>query len=124
MGFFADNRGSYTLRSTTDSTGPHLLSANSDENHTGLELWAQGQRSHHCVCGTGKNTADSSHNKHTKVKWIGVTTLNDLPEGNYYLLENSYYYTGSPWTLRATATSASTATPTPPEFMTMAPVSQ
>ena len=98
VGFFADNRGSYTLRSTTDSTGPHLLSANSDENHTGLELWHRGNDHTHCVCGTGKNTADSSHNKHTKVKWIGVTTLNDLPEGNYYLLENSYYYTGSPWT--------------------------
>ena len=97
-GFFADNRDSYTLRSTTDSTGPHLLSANSDENHTGLELWHNGKGHTHCVCGTGKNTADSSHNKHTKVKWIGVTTLNDLPEGNYYLLENSYYYTGSPWT--------------------------
>ena len=97
-GFFADNRGSYTLRSTTDSTGPHLVSANSDENHTGLELWHRGNDHTHCVCGTGKNTADSSHNKHTKVKWIGVTTLNDLPEGNYYLLENSYYYTGSPWT--------------------------
>ena len=97
-GFFADNRGSYTLRSTTDSTGPHLVSANSDENHTGLELWHRGNDHSHCVCGTGKNTADSSHNKHTKVKWIGVTTLNDLPEGNYYLLENSYYYTGSPWT--------------------------
>lgn len=97
-GFFADNRGSYTLRSTTDSNGPHLLSANSDENHTGLELWHRGNDHTHCVCGTGKNTADSSHNKHTKVKWIGVTTLNDLPEGNYYLLENSYYYTGSPWT--------------------------
>ena len=98
VGFFADNRGSYTLRSTTDSNGPHLLSANSDENHTGLELWHRGNDHTHCVCGTGKNTADSSHNKHTKVKWIGVTTLNDLPEGNYYLLENSYYYTGSPWT--------------------------
>lgn len=97
-GFFADNRGSYTLRSTTDSNGPHLVSANSDENHTGLELWHRGNDHTHCVCGTGKNTADSSHNKHTKVKWIGVTTLNDLPEGNYYLLENSYYYTGSPWT--------------------------
>lgn len=97
-GFFADNRGSYTLRSTTDSTGPHLVSANSDENHTGLELWHRGNNHTHCVCGTGKNTAGSSHNKHTKVKWIGVTTLNDLPEGNYYLLENSYYYTGSPWT--------------------------
>lgn len=97
-GFFADNRGSYTLRSTTDSTGPHLASANSDDNHTGLELWHRGNDHTHCVCGTGKNTADSSHNKHTKVKWIGVTTLNDLPEGNYYLLENSYYYTGSPWT--------------------------
>ena len=97
-GFFADNRDSYTLRSTTDSTGPHLLSANSDENHTGLELWHNGKGHTHCVCGTEKNTADSSHNKHTKVKWIGVTTLNDLPEGNYYLLENSYYYTGSPWT--------------------------
>ena len=97
-GFFADNRGSYTLRSTTDSTGPHLVSANSDENHTGLELWHRGNDHTHCVCGTGKNTADSSHNKHTKVKWIGVTTLNDLPEGNYYLLENSYYYTGSTWT--------------------------
>ena len=97
-GFFADNRGSYTLRSTTDSTGPHLVSANSDENHIGLELWHRGNDHTHCVCGTGKNTADSSHNKHTKVKWIGVTTLNDLPEGNYYLLENSYYYTGSPWT--------------------------
>lgn len=98
VGFFADNRGSYTLRSTTDSNGPHLLSANSDENHTGLELWHRRNDHTHCVCGTGKNTADSSHNKHTKVKWIGVTTLNDLPEGNYYLLENSYYYTGSPWT--------------------------
>ena len=97
-GFFADNRGSYTLRSTTDSAGPHLVSANSDENHTGLELWHRGNDHTHCVCGTGKNTADSSHNKHTKVKWIGVTTLSDLPEGNYYLLENSYYYTGSPWT--------------------------
>lgn len=97
-GFFADNRGSYTLRSTTDSTGPHLVSANSDENHIGLELWHRGNDHTHCVCGTGKNTADSSHNKHTKVKWIGVTTLNDLPEGNYYLLENSYYYTGSTWT--------------------------
>ena len=97
-GFFADNRDSYTLRSTTDSNGPHLVSANSDENHTGLELWHRGNDHTHCVCGTGKNTADSSHNKHTKVKWIGVTTLNDLPEGNYYLLENSYYYTGSPWT--------------------------
>ena len=95
-GFFADNRGSYTLRSTTDSTGPHLVSANSDENHIGLELWHRGNDHTHCVCGTGKNTADSSHNKHTKVKWIGVTTLNDLPEGNYFLLKDNSR--GSLWT--------------------------
>ena len=92
-GFHADDKDHFVLRPTTDKSGPLLTSGN-----TGLELWHNGKGHTHCVCGTGENTADSSHNKHTKVKWIGVTTLNDLPEGNYYLLENSYYYTGSPWT--------------------------
>ena len=99
-GFFADNKDSYTLRSTTDSNGPHLASAdNSDENHTGLELWHNGKGHTHCVCGTEKNTADSNHTTHTKVKWIGVTTLYDLPEGNYYLLKSvANYPYGAPWT--------------------------
>ena len=98
-GFFADNKDSYTLRSTTDSNGPHLASAdNSDENHTGLELWHNGKGHTHCVCGTEKNTADSNHTTHTKVKWIGVTTLYDLPEGNYYLLKSvANYPYGAPW---------------------------
>ena len=97
-GFFADNKDSYTLRSTTDSTGPHLASANSDENHTGLELWHNGKGHTHFVCGTGKNTADSNHTTHKNVKWIGVTTLYDLPEGNYYLLKSvANYPYGASW---------------------------
>ena len=92
-GFFADNSASYTLRSTTDTSGPLLTSGN-----TGLELWHNGKGHTHCVCGTGSNKADSDH-KHSKTtKWIGVTTLNDLPEGNYYLLRDVGYPYGAPWT--------------------------
>ncbi len=91
-GFFADNT-SYTLRSTTDKSGPLLTSGN-----TGLELWHNGEGHTHCVCGTGKNTADSDHTHNKAAKWIGVTTLKDLPEGNYYLLKNiSGYPYGAPW---------------------------
>ena len=93
-GFFADGGSDYTLRSTTDKSGPLLTSGN-----TGLELWHKGTGHTHCVCGTGKNTADSNHTTHKNVKWIGVTTLKDLPEGNYFLLEDrSNYPYGAPWT--------------------------
>ena len=78
-GFFADD-SSFVLRPTTDKSGPLLTSGN-----TGLELWHNGKGHTHCVCGTGENTADSTHT-HEKLNWIGVTELKDLPAGNYYLL--------------------------------------
>ena len=78
-GFFVDD-SSFVLRSTTDKSGPLLTSGN-----TGLELWHNGKGHTHCVCGTGENTADSTHT-HEKLNWIGVTELKDLPAGNYYLL--------------------------------------
>ena len=78
-GFFADD-SSFVLRPTTSTSGPLLTSGN-----TGLELWHNGKGHTHCVCGTGDNTADSTHT-HEKLNWIGVTELKDLPEGNYYLL--------------------------------------
>ena len=78
-GFFADD-SSFVLRPTTSTSGPLLTSGN-----TGLELWHNGKGHTHCVCGTGENTADSTHT-HEKLDWIGVTELKDLPAGNYYLL--------------------------------------
>ena len=78
-GFFVDD-SSFVLRSTTDKSGPLLTSGN-----TGLELWHNGKGHTHCVCGTGENTADSTHT-HEELNWIGVTELKDLPAGNYYLL--------------------------------------
>ena len=78
-GFFADD-SSFVLRPTTSTSGPLLTSGN-----TGLELWHNGKGHTHCVCGTGENTADSTHT-HEELDWIGVTELKDLPEGNYYLL--------------------------------------
>ena len=78
-GFFVDD-SSFVLRPTTDKSGPLLTSGN-----TGLELWHNGKGHTHCVCGTGENTADSTHT-HEELNWIGVTELKDLPEGNYYLL--------------------------------------
>ena len=78
-GFFVDD-SSFVLRPTTDKSGPLLTSGN-----TGLELWHNGKGHTHCVCGTGENTADSTHT-HEKLNWIGVTELKDLPAGNYYLL--------------------------------------
>ena len=88
-GFFADD-SSFVLRPTTSTSGPLLTSGN-----TGLELWHNGKGHTHCVCGTGENTADSTHT-HEKLNWIGVTELKDLPEGNYYLLRFvEYVNTGS-----------------------------
>ena len=78
-GFFVDD-SSFVLRPTTSTSGPLLTSGN-----TGLELWHNGKGHTHCVCGTGENTADSTHT-HEELNWIGVTELKDLPEGNYYLL--------------------------------------
>ena len=78
-GFFVDD-SSFVLRPTTDKSGPLLTSGN-----TGLELWHNGKGHTHCVCGTGENTADSTHT-HEELNWIGVTELKDLPAGNYYLL--------------------------------------
>ena len=78
-GFFADD-SSFVLRPTTSTSGPLLTSGN-----TGLELWHNGKGHTHCVCGTGENTADSTHT-HEELNWIGVTELKDLPAGNYYLL--------------------------------------
>lgn len=79
-GFFADDKDNFVLRPTTSTSGPLLTSGN-----TGLELWHNGKGHTHCVCGTGENTADSTHT-HEELNWIGVTELKDLPEGNYYLL--------------------------------------
>ena len=79
-GFHADDKDHFVLRPTTSTSGPLLTSGN-----TGLELWHNGKGHTHCVCGTGENTADSTHT-HEKLNWIGVTELKDLPEGNYYLL--------------------------------------
>ena len=79
-GFHADDKDHFVLRPTTDKSGPLLTSGN-----TGLELWHNGKGHTHCVCGTGENTADSTH-AHEELNWIGVTELKDLPEGNYYLL--------------------------------------
>ena len=79
-GFFVDDKDCFVLRPTTSTSGPLLTSGN-----TGLELWHNGKGHTHCVCGTGENTADSTHT-HEKLNWIGVTELKDLPEGNYYLL--------------------------------------
>ena len=79
-GFHADDKDHFVLRPTTDKSGPLLTSGN-----TGLELWHNGKGHTHCVCGTGENTADSTHT-HEKLNWIGVTELKDLPAGNYYLL--------------------------------------
>ena len=79
-GFHADDKDHFVLRPTTDKSGPLLTSGN-----TGLELWHNGKGHTHCVCGTGENTADSTH-AHDKLNWIGVTELKDLPAGNYYLL--------------------------------------
>ena len=91
-GFHADD-SSFVLRPTTDKSGPLLTSGN-----TGLELWHNGKGHTHCVCGTGENTADSNHTTHKNVKWIGVTTLYDLPEGNYYLLKSVANYSyGASW---------------------------
>ena len=93
-GFFADGGSDYTLRSTTDKSGPLLTSGN-----TGLELWHKGTGHTHCVCGTGTNSVDSDHKHDKTTKWIGVTTLKDLPEGNYFLLKDrSNYPYGAPWT--------------------------
>ncbi len=93
-GFFADGGSDYTLRSTTDKSGPLLTSGN-----TGLELWHKGTGHTHCVCCTGTNSVDSDHKHDKTTKWIGVTTLKDLPEGNYFLLEDrSNYPYGAPWT--------------------------
>ena len=78
-GFFVDD-SSFVLRPTTSTSGPLLTSGN-----TGLELWHNGKGHTHCVCGTGENTADSTHT-HEELNWIGVTELKDLPAGNYYLL--------------------------------------
>lgn len=78
-GFFVDDKD-FVLRPTTSKTGPLLTSDN-----TGLELWHNGKGHTHCVCGTGENTADSTHT-HETLTWIGVTELKDLPAGNYYLL--------------------------------------
>ena len=79
-GFHADDKDHFVLRPTTSTSGPLLTSGN-----TGLELWHNGKGHTHCVCGTGENTADSTHT-HEKLDWIGVTELKDLPAGNYYLL--------------------------------------
>lgn len=79
-GFHADDKDHFVLRPTTDKSGPLLTSGN-----TGLELWHNGKGHTHCVCGTGENTADSTHT-HEELNWIGVTELKNLPEGNYYLL--------------------------------------
>ena len=96
-GFFADGGSDYTLRSTADKSAPLLTSGN-----TGLELWHKGTGHTHCVCGTGENTADSDHTHNKSAKWIGVTTLKDLPEGNYFLLKDRSNYPygtpGAPWT--------------------------
>ena len=78
-GFFVDD-SSFVLRPTTSTSGPLLTSGN-----TGLELWHNDKGHTHCVCGTGENTADSTHT-HEELNWIGVTELKDLPAGNYYLL--------------------------------------
>lgn len=88
-GFFVDD-SSFVLRPTTSTSGPLLTSGN-----TGLELWHNGKGHTHCVCGTGENTADSTHT-HEELNWIGVTELKDLPAGNYYLLRFvEYVNTGS-----------------------------
>ena len=79
-GFVVDDKDHFVLRPTTDKSGPLLTSGN-----TGLELWHNGKGHTHCVCGTGENTADSTH-AHEELNWIGVTELKDLPAGNYYLL--------------------------------------
>ena len=79
-GFHADDKDHFVLRPTTSTSGPLLTSGN-----TGLELWHNGKGHTHCVCGTGENTADSTHT-HEELNWIGVTELKDLPAGNYYLL--------------------------------------
>ena len=92
-GFFADGGSDYTLRSTTDKSGPLLTSGN-----TGLELWHNGTGHTHCVCGTGTNSVDSDHKHDKTTKWIGVTTLKDLPEGNYFLLQSvTNYPYGAAW---------------------------
>ena len=88
-GFFADDKDNFVLRPTTSTSGPLLTSGN-----TGLELWHNGKGHTHCVCGTGENTADSTH-AHEELNWIGVTELKDLPAGNYYLLRS---YTYNQWT--------------------------
>ena len=88
-GFHADDKDHFVLRPTTDKSGPLLTSGN-----TGLELWHNGKGHTHCVCGTGENTADSTH-AHEELNWIGVTELKDLPAGNYYLLRS---YTYNQWT--------------------------
>ena len=88
-GFHADDKDNFVLRPTTSTSGPLLTSGN-----TGLELWHNGKGHTHCVCGTGENTADSTHT-HEKLNWIGVTELKDLPAGNYYLLRS---YTYNQWT--------------------------
>ena len=89
-GFFADDKDNFVLRPTTSTSGPVMTSGN-----TGLELWHNGKGHTHCVCGTGENTADSTHT-HEKLNWIGVTELKDLPAGNYYLLRFvEYVNTGS-----------------------------
>lgn len=89
-GFFADDKDNFVLRPTTSTSGPVMTSGN-----TGLELWHNGKGHTHCVCGTGENTADSTHT-HENLNWIGVTELKDLPAGNYYLLRFvEYVNTGS-----------------------------
>ncbi len=88
-GFFADD-SHFVLRPTTSTSGPLMTSGN-----TGLELWHNGKGHTHCICGTGTNTADSEHT-HEKLNWIGVTTLENLPEGGNYFLMRSYTY--NQWT--------------------------
>ena len=87
-GFFVDDTD-FVLRPTTSSS-PLLTTGN-----TGLEIWHKGTNHTHCICGTGANTTDG-HTHNNSTRWIGVTTLKNLPEGgNYFLLRD---YTYEQWT--------------------------
>ena len=87
-GFFVDDTD-FVLRPTTSSS-PLLTTGN-----TGLEIWHKGANHTHCICGTGANTTDG-HTHNNSTRWIGVTTLKNLPEGgNYFLLRD---YTYEQWT--------------------------
>ena len=88
IGITSDTVPALVVKNKTNTAG--FFCDNSDfylkPTDSGLEIWHSGKNHKHCVCGTGQCNVDG--HSHKTEKWIGVTTLRNLPAGNYFLLSS------------------------------------